>query len=112
VRRNTRNRFTEQGTLDGPIPARPPRENWSFCLFSAQYSYIQLCKNRKSFYCGLRCQEPASFGNQDQMISAQARSLNGTSGVHFYFHNAFNFQNSGNFLRFCHSNFFFELYFQ
>ncbi len=38
-------------------------------LVSAQQSCIQLCTSRKSFYSGLRWQEPASFGNLDQMIS-------------------------------------------
>jgi hypothetical protein len=42
-------------------------------LVSAQQSCIQLCKSRKSFYSGLRWQEPASFGNLDQMISAYER---------------------------------------
>ena len=42
-------------------------------LVSAQQSCIRLCKSRKSFYSGLRWQEPASFGNRDQMISAYER---------------------------------------
>jgi hypothetical protein len=42
-------------------------------LVSAQQSCIQLCKNRRSFYSGLRWQEPASFGNHDQMISNYGR---------------------------------------
>ena len=42
-------------------------------LVSAQQSCVQLCKSRKSFYSGLRWQEPASFGNLDQMISAYER---------------------------------------
>ena len=42
-------------------------------LVSAQQSCIQLCKSRKSFYSGLRWQEPTTFGNQDQMISTYER---------------------------------------
>ena len=42
-------------------------------LVSAQQSCIQLCESRKSFYSGLRWQEPASFGTRDQMISTYER---------------------------------------
>jgi uncharacterized damage-inducible protein DinB len=42
-------------------------------LASAQQSCIQLCESRKSFYSGLRWQEPASFGTRDQMISTYER---------------------------------------
>ena len=42
-------------------------------LVSAQQSCIQLCQSRKSLYSGLRCQEPASFGNRDEMISVYER---------------------------------------
>ena len=42
-------------------------------LVSAQQSCIQLCKSRKSFYSGLRWQDPASFGDLNQMISAYER---------------------------------------
>jgi hypothetical protein len=42
-------------------------------LVSAQQSCIQLCQSRKSFYSGLRWQEPASFGDLDQMISDYGR---------------------------------------
>ena len=45
-------------------------------LVLAQQSCIQLCKSRKSFYSGLRWQEPASFGDLDQMISAYERDHN------------------------------------
>ena len=45
-------------------------------LVSAQQSCIQLCKSRKSFYSGLRWQEPASFGNQGQMISTYEHDHN------------------------------------
>jgi uncharacterized damage-inducible protein DinB len=45
-------------------------------LITAQQSCIQLCKSRKSFYSGLRWQEPASFGDLDQMISAYQRDHN------------------------------------
>ncbi|HJX01247.1 MAG TPA: hypothetical protein VJ453_13835, partial [Terriglobales bacterium] len=38
-------------------------------LVSAQQSCVQLCVSRKSFYSGLRWQEPASFGDLNQMIS-------------------------------------------
>jgi len=42
-------------------------------LVSAQQSCIELCKNRKSMFSGLRWQEPASFGNRDEMISTYER---------------------------------------
>lgn len=42
-------------------------------LVSAQQSCIQLCESRKSLYSGLRWQEPASFGNRDEMISTYER---------------------------------------
>ena len=42
-------------------------------LVSAQQSCIQLCVSRKSFYSGLRWQEPASFGDLNQMISTYER---------------------------------------
>jgi uncharacterized damage-inducible protein DinB len=42
-------------------------------LVSAQQSCIQLCKSRKSFYSGLRWQEPASFSTQDELISVYER---------------------------------------
>jgi uncharacterized damage-inducible protein DinB len=42
-------------------------------LIAAQQSCIQLCQSRKSLYSGLRWQEPASFGNQEQMISTYER---------------------------------------
>jgi len=42
-------------------------------LVSAQQSCIQLCQSRKSLYSGLRWQEPASFGNRDEMISIYER---------------------------------------
>jgi uncharacterized damage-inducible protein DinB len=42
-------------------------------LVSAQQSCVQLCKSRKSFYSGLRWQEPASFGDLGQMISTYER---------------------------------------
>jgi DinB family len=42
-------------------------------LVSAQQSCIQLCKSRKSLYSGLRWQEPASVGSQDEMISIYER---------------------------------------
>ncbi len=45
-------------------------------LVSAQQSCIQLCKSRKSFYSGLRWQEPASFGNQGQMITTYEHDHN------------------------------------
>lgn len=45
-------------------------------LVSAQQSCIQLCQSRKSFYSGLRWQEPVSLGNQNQMISAYERDHN------------------------------------
>ena len=42
-------------------------------LVSAQQSCIQLCKSRKSLYSGLRSEEPASFGNRDEVISIYER---------------------------------------
>ena len=42
-------------------------------LVSAQQSCIQLCQSRKSFYSGLRWQEPASFGTHHQMLSVYER---------------------------------------
>lgn len=45
-------------------------------LVSAQQGCIQLCQSRKSFYSCLRWQEPASLGNQNQMISAYERDHN------------------------------------
>ena len=45
-------------------------------LVSAQQSCIQLCQSRKSFYSGLRWQEPATFGTRDDMISTYERDHN------------------------------------
>ena len=42
-------------------------------LVSAQKSCVELCKSRKSVYSGLRWQEPARFGNRDEMISTYER---------------------------------------
>jgi uncharacterized damage-inducible protein DinB len=42
-------------------------------LVSSQQSCIHLCKSRERFYSGLRWQEPATFGNLDQMISTYER---------------------------------------
>lgn len=42
-------------------------------LLSSQQSCIELCKNRKNPYRGLRWREPASFGSRDEMISTYER---------------------------------------
>ncbi len=42
-------------------------------LVSGQQSCIELCKNRKSFYNGLRWKEPGQFGGIEDMISAYER---------------------------------------
>jgi len=42
-------------------------------LVSAQQSCIELCKSRKSIYSGLRWQEPAGFGQLQEMIAAYER---------------------------------------
>ena len=59
-----------------PHPASRSAAELVALLVSAQQSCIQLCKSRKSFYSGLRWQEPASFGNREQMISAYERDHN------------------------------------
>lgn len=38
-------------------------------LVSAQQSCVDLCKNLKSMYSGLRWQDPGSFGSRDEMIA-------------------------------------------
>jgi uncharacterized damage-inducible protein DinB len=75
-----------------PHPASRSAGELVALLVSAQESCIQLCKNRKSLYSGLRWQEPATLGNQDQMISdyesdhntlaAQLHSLDDNSWNH------------------------------
>jgi uncharacterized damage-inducible protein DinB len=42
-------------------------------LVSAQQSCIELCKNLKSMYSGLRWQEPGGFGTLAEMIAAYER---------------------------------------
>jgi uncharacterized damage-inducible protein DinB len=42
-------------------------------LVSAQQSCIELCKNRKSFYSGLRWKEPGHFGGMEDVIAAYQR---------------------------------------
>jgi len=42
-------------------------------LVSAQQSCIELCKNRKSLYNGLRWKEPGQFGGIEDMIAAYQR---------------------------------------
>jgi uncharacterized damage-inducible protein DinB len=42
-------------------------------LVSAQQSCIELCKNRKSMYSGLRWQETGAFGTLAEMIAAYER---------------------------------------
>jgi hypothetical protein len=59
-----------------PHPASRSAGQLVALLVSAQESCIQLCKNRKSLYSGLRWQEPATLANQDQMISAYERDHN------------------------------------
>ena len=39
-------------------------------LVSFQQSWIELCKTQKNLYGGVRWQDPGSFGNRDEMISA------------------------------------------
>ena len=46
-----------------PHPRSRSAEGLVALLVSAQQSCIQLCKSRKSFYSGLRWQDPASFGD-------------------------------------------------
>jgi uncharacterized damage-inducible protein DinB len=59
-----------------PHPASRSAGQLVALLVSAQESCIQLCKNRKSLYSGLRWQDPATLGSQDQMISAYERDHN------------------------------------
>jgi uncharacterized damage-inducible protein DinB len=59
-----------------PHPASRSAGQLVALLVSAQKSCIQLCKNRKSLYSGLRWQDPATLGSQDQMISAYERDHN------------------------------------
>jgi len=42
-------------------------------LVSAQQSCIELCKNQKSLYIGLRWKEPRQFGGIEEMIAAYER---------------------------------------
>jgi len=42
-------------------------------LVSAQQSCIELCKNRKSLYSGLRWEEPGNFGPLPELIAAYER---------------------------------------
>jgi uncharacterized damage-inducible protein DinB len=42
-------------------------------LVSAQQSCIELCKNLKSMYSGLRWQEPNGFGRLEEMIATYER---------------------------------------
>src|SRR6185503_12778179 len=42
-------------------------------LVSAQQSCIELCKNRKRFYNGLRWKDPRQFGGIEDMIAAYER---------------------------------------
>jgi uncharacterized damage-inducible protein DinB len=51
-------------------------------LVSAQQSCIDLCKNRKSFYNGLRWKEPGPFGGIEDMIATYQRDSDMLSG-HF-----------------------------
>lgn len=53
-----------------PHPRSRSAEELVALLVSAQQSCIQLCQSRRSFYSGLRWQQPASFGDRDQMIAA------------------------------------------
>jgi uncharacterized damage-inducible protein DinB len=53
-----------------PHPASRSAGQLVALLVSAQKNCIQLCKNRKSLYSGLRWQEPTTLGTQNQMISA------------------------------------------
>ena len=59
-----------------PHPASRSAGQLVALLVSAQESCIQLCKNRKSLYSGLRWQEPATLATHDQMISAYERDHN------------------------------------
>ena len=59
-----------------PHPASRSAGELVALLVSAQESCIQLCRNRKSLYSGLRWQEPATLANLDQMISAYERDHN------------------------------------
>ena len=42
-------------------------------MVSAQQSCIELCASRKSFYSGLRWQEPSGLGTLAEMIDAYER---------------------------------------
>jgi len=57
------------GALDyRPHPRSRSARELMALLVSAQKSCIELCKNRKSMYSGLRWQDPGSFGSRDEMI--------------------------------------------
>jgi uncharacterized damage-inducible protein DinB len=49
-------------------------------LVSAQQSCIELCKNRKRFYNGLRWKAPGQFGGLDEMIATYERDHHVLSG--------------------------------